>query len=175
MDQHEIIDHICAEVPTDTFSRDDIGNLRVGVRISVDFANFVGSLSHEEFVETDWNVVRLRIAEGFQRLYGIRQIAGDYQSARELSSHEQVDYANESTAAGIEFFEHIRTVAIQIAAANRPTALRWKVYPSIVELRNEYLAHIEKLRSEESSAIERIEALMNAIQLQLLFFANTFW
>ena len=175
MNKDENVSRICAELPSNTLSDDDIDNMRIGVRISIDFEKFISSISSGENVEPDLGRVRRLISEGLERLNRTRSIAGDCLSTLKMSRYERVEYANESTVAGVEFFDKIGQIASDIAKDMHPIPLRWKVYPGILELRAEYLAHMETLRAIDTAAKYRVDALMNAIRLQLLFLANTFW
>ena len=82
MNKDEIVSRICAELPSNTLSDDDIDNMRIGVRISIDFEKFISSISSGENVEPDLGRVRRLISEGLERLNRTRSI--EYSETRRI-------------------------------------------------------------------------------------------
>jgi hypothetical protein len=67
-----------------------------------------------------------------------------------------------------------RALAAAVASDLATVKLQWRMYPTVVELREEYVAHLETLRSEKVSPRDRTTALLHMLRLQLCFVANTF-
>jgi hypothetical protein len=118
--------------------------------------------------------VALRLSQALNQHYDLGPVADDALVSMAGDLSEEAEYANESTVAGAELFSDLRQIALQVVRDTPPMPLRWRVYPSVLELKSEFLVHLERLRSAEATAQDRLVALMNLSRLQMTFLANTF-
>jgi hypothetical protein len=174
MDGQEILAQLQAQLSEDAVGKGGWNTLRFAIRSAFEFAQFLLTLPAGAAVSPNTEQVALRISQALENHYGVRDVASDSLSADDQDAFEESRYMNESTVAGAEGFVNLRRLASQVVNDTLPMPLRWRVYPGVAELKEEFLEHFDRLRSVDATASDRIMALLNTARLQMTFLANTF-
>jgi hypothetical protein len=174
MNQHEILTQLRNQLPEGTLTESEWESIRFAIRSTFEFADFVSHLNSNSVVTPDVEQFMSRIAEGIDKLYETENIARQNVTSTSVDPFEKIEYANETTVAGANLFMGLREIASEIVRDTRPKKMKWRVYPSIVELKEEFFIHLDKLRTDDVIAQDRIIALLHAARLQIVFLANTF-
>jgi len=159
--------------PVNAFSEEQMGVLSFAVGRALDFGTFLERLPNADAVTPEIDRVAQQIVSGLSLFNRTRSLTDEHISGE--TSYERVEYETESirgmAASALDF----RALAAVVASDLPPVKLQWRTYPSVVELREEYVAHLETLRSEKVTPHERTTALLHTLRLQLCFVANTFY
>jgi hypothetical protein len=158
--------------PVKSFSDEQMGVLGFAVGRALDFGNFLEGLPNTDAVTPEIDRVAQQILLGLSLFNRTRSLTDEYMSGE--TSYERLGYETESIQGAAASALDFRTLAAAVASDLPSVRLKWRTYPSVVELRAEYVAHLEALRSEDATLRERTTALLHALRLQLCFAANTF-
>ena len=146
--------------------------LRQSVHAALDFGGFLEQLGDTETIGPEVERVARQILWGARQFAGVRAAAEGHV---ELGPYEEVEFANESTLGHAESYARLQELAASIAREKRPISLRWAIYATVVDLREEYRERSGVLAESESALPARLDALLHLLRLQLVFLANTFW
>lgn len=180
MDHGEIIAALTKHASSDSaLNDDDVGSLRYAVRTAFEFDEFLRGIQSAETVTADPTrsaAILSKASAAFNLTapyFGLRPVAKTLLSDAG-GAHEEIEWTNETIVSGDETFPDLQQLAKEIAGEEFPVPLKWRVYPSVLELKREFADHFQTLRSPDSNPRQRVRSLLNTTRLQLTFFANTF-
>ena len=172
MDQNEILGRLRDELAEGGLADSSWEVLRFAIRSAFEFGDFLAHLADADEASPTVEDVAKRISASLDRHYDLKSVVGEV-AVRMSDLADDVAYANESTVAGAESFASLREIAAQVVRDTPSTPLRWRVYPSVDELRSEFLVHLGTIRSQVAPTQERVAALLHTARLQMIFLANT--
>lgn len=145
--------------------------LRSCGRGALDFGEFLEKLDESQVISPDVERVAHQILWGARNFARARSAAETYV---DFGRYEEIDYANETTLNNAESHARLKELAKSVAETMRPISMRWPPYSSMLELREEYRAHIQVFSRVDALVSDRLSALMQMSRLQFIFLANTF-
>ena len=163
--QAEILANMSNLDPVKPFSEEQLGVLGFAVGRALEFGSFLERLPNTDAVTAEIDRVAQQILLGLSLFNRTRLLTEERMSGE--TSYERVEYETESIQGTVASALDLRALAAAVASELPPVKLQWRTYPTVVELRAEYVAHLETLRSEKASPGERTTALLHTLRLQL--------